>query len=87
MKVEKVVKPPQNPVVSRSLDDGDIHPPVTGSEEKKPMSRHPSTLTVNVPRGNGVVNTAAIPFDTRKRSPPPKKLPKPTIRKSLIINI
>ncbi len=40
-------------------------------------------FTINVPKGNDVANIAADAFDTKNRQPPPKKLPQPTIKKSL----
>ena len=56
MKVEKVVKPPQNPVVSNSLVEEDIKPwPFQLSPERNPMTRQPNTFTAIVPKGNAMV--------------------------------
>ena len=86
--VENVVKPPQKPVVSSSRVEVEMEradaEPLPGRAEKKPMSRQPSMLTVNVPKGRGVVTSIVISFDTRNRMPPPKKLPMETIRNSFI---
>lgn len=65
MKVEKVVKPPQKPVVSNRRTCGVSQPCVEGNDEKKPISRQPRILTVKVPSGNGVATTSDIPFATR----------------------
>lgn len=51
MNVEKVVNPPQKPVVSNSFVLGDITFPVQVSPDRKPMTRHPNTLTESVPKG------------------------------------
>ncbi len=83
MNVEKVVNPPQKPVVKRSRDCGESHDNVDGKLETKPISMQPSRLTINVAKGNEEAQNAPTSFDTRKRLPPPKKLPMPTIKKSL----
>lgn len=49
--VENVVKPPQSPVVSINFMDGDNHAPVASMPERNPMTKHPNTLTVSVPKG------------------------------------
>lgn len=44
-------------------------------------------LTINVAKGNEEAHITPMSFDTRKRLPPPRKLPKPTTKKSLNIFI
>lgn len=86
MKVEKVVKPPQNPVVSRSFVDGDISPlPLQLSPEKKPMMRHPKIFTVKVPKGKVMSVHDCTIFDTPYLNPPPKKLPMLTNNNSFML--
>ena len=55
MKVEKVVKPPQKPVVSSNLVEGFIHPPPFHEmPERNPMMKQPNTFTVMVPKGKAM---------------------------------
>ena len=55
IKVEKVVKPPQKPVVRSNLVDGDIHPPpFQFRPDRKPMMRHPRMFTAMVPKGKAI---------------------------------
>lgn len=84
MNVENVVKPPQNPVVSNRRADGDSQFCAAGTADRNPISRQPTMFTVNVPTGKGVEIIVVIPFDTRKRSPPPIPEPKKTNRNSFI---
>lgn len=84
IKVEKVVNPPQKPVVSSRRVLG-VSQLFIDSEEIKPMMKQPKTLTVKVPNGKVELHETAKRRDTRKRNPPPKKLPKPTSKKSLNI--
>lgn len=44
-------------------------------------------LTINVAKGNEKAHITPMSFDTRKRLPPPRKLPMPTTKKSLNIFI
>lgn len=87
IKVEKVVNPPQKPVVKSKRDWGESHDNVDGRLEIKPISKQPNKLTTNVAKGNEDAQIPPISFDTRKRQPPPRKLPKPTTKKSLNIFI
>lgn len=82
MNVEKVVNPPQKPVVRKSFVCGLSNPPM-GNAEIRPMTKHPSTLTMNVPKGNADNENAPASLDTTYLMPPPKKLPMPTITNSL----
>lgn len=71
IKVEKVVNPPQNPVVSSSLADGDIHPPSRQfNPERNPMMRHPATFTAIVPNGKAITVQDCTIFDTQYLMPP-----------------
>lgn len=80
------MKPPQKPVVNNRRVDGEMDRAefAEGSDEKKPISRQPRMLTVNVPSGNGEDTSSPISLETRNRQPPPKKLPTETIRNSFI---
>lgn len=80
-----MVKPPQKPVVNSNLAWGDSQLPCVLTPDRKPMMRHPSTLTVKVPNGKLMVDEAAIHLDTTKRRPPPKKLPTLTNSNSFIL--
>lgn len=51
--VEKVVKPPQKPVMSIALCVDDIILHFSNMPEKSPKSRQPIMLTQNVPNGKG----------------------------------
>ena len=82
MNVEKVVRPPQKPVVRNNRVCGESHDNVDGRLEKNPINRQPNRLTINVANGNEEANKPPISFDTRKRLPPPRKLPRPTTKKS-----
>ena len=85
MKVEKVVNPPQNPVVSSSLADGDIHPPSRQfNPERNPMMSHPATFTAIVPNGKAITVQDCTIFEIQYLMPPPKKLPMLTINISFI---
>lgn len=50
---EKVVKPPQKPVIKINL--WSLERMVLRSErpQRIPIKKHPATFTVNVPKGNG----------------------------------
>ena len=88
MNVEKVVKPPQKPVVSNSLVAGDIMPfPFQDNPERNPMMRHPNTLTAIVPKGKAIMAHDCTTLETKNLIPPPKKLPILTSNSSFIILI
>ncbi len=64
--VEKVVKPPQKPVASRSLADAVITQlPFAESPDRNPIIRHPTMFTVNVPSGKAITPHDCIIFDTQ----------------------
>ena len=85
MKVEKVVKPPQKPVVRSILTDGDKRPPpFQFNPDKKPMMRHPNTFTVIVPKGNAMNVYDCTILEIQNLMPPPKKLPILTSNNSFI---
>ena len=48
--VEKVVKPPQNPVTNINLVVGEMFPP-RERPESNPIRKHPAILTAIVPHG------------------------------------
>ena len=80
-----MVNPPQNPVVSSSLADGDIHPPSRQfNPERNPMMRHPATFTAMVPKGKAITVQDCTIFEIQYLMPPPKKLPMLTINTSFI---
>ena len=84
IKVEKVVKPPQNPVIRSSLVAGEILL-LSAIAESKPIRKLPTTLTANVAKGNWVFIKKAMPLPERQRMPPPKKLPIHTNNNSFIV--
>ena len=60
-KVEKVVKPPQNPTMSSQPSVSE-----TLASSRMPISSEPAALTVNVPAGNpSSVCPAKIPPESR----------------------
>jgi len=85
MKVEKVVKPPQKPVVSIRRTAGLTPPLSLDNEEKIPIRKQPSTLTTIVPKGNEPATASCKYFEITIRRLPPTKLPIPTKRTSFII--
>ncbi len=84
MNVENVVNPPQNPVVSNRRADGDSQLCVAGIADRVPIKRQPTIFTVKVPTGNGDDIIAVMPFDIKKRNPPPIPEPRNTNRNSFI---
>ncbi len=72
-KVEKVVKPPQKPVIRRNrrLLEGI-------KLENKPMQKHPSIFTVKVATGNAKGSALTINTDARNRRILPAAPPAPT---------
>ena len=85
MNVEKVVNPPQNPVVRRRRTAGLIPPLSLGNEAKIPIRKQPNTFTTIVPKGNEPAMASCTYFDITMRRLPPTKLPTPTKRISLNI--
>lgn len=83
-KVEKVVKPPQNPVINSNGSHDGIFGCRTIIPHNKPMNKQPTMLTVNVAQGNPLP-VECIKSETMYLTNPPKKLPAPTMRISFII--
>ena len=84
-KVEKVVKPPQNPTIRRELSWGETMPAFCMEPEINPNKRHPAILIVNVARGNGSFQKLRKRRLMRKRAEVPKNPPMPA--KSINLNI
>ena len=82
---EKVVKPPQNPVIRKTFIDGEMAWVFSASPKKMPMMKLPIRLTANVPHGNAetVMTWASLPV--RKRRQVPMKPPRPAM--SIALNI
>lgn len=49
---EKVVKPPQKPVISNNLISGLTTELFSANEKKMPIKKHPIIFTESVPSGN-----------------------------------
>ena len=77
-KVEKVVKPPQMPVIKKSFVPGWSNWPFSNSPKNTPMARQPRIFTNMVPMGKAdgcsLYETVCKPY----RSTPPKPLPAAT---------
>lgn len=77
LKVENVLKPPQNPTIinMRKLLSWSF---VAKTESAMPMITQLSTFEINVAIGNAVSENCFTPIETPKRarlpSPPPKKI-------------
>lgn len=84
-KVEKVVKPPQTPVVISKHQLLTVSENLENRPYNNPIKRQPRRLTERVPQGNPVL----IPFmaaEIRYRTAPPMKLPEPTRSIAFIIS-
>ena len=77
-KVEKVVKPPQMPVVRRRYQGLDVVPYLLKRANRRPKTRQPSKLTVSVPQGKPCPHMFFIIVEMKYLNDPPKKLPIPT---------
>ena len=77
-KVEKVVKPPQMPVVRSRYQGLDIELYLLKRANKRPKTRHPRRLTVSVPHGKPCPHTFLIIVEMKYLNDPPRKLPIPT---------
>lgn len=84
-KVEKVVKPPQNPTTSRAFTLGSMRLLRLKYPIKMPIKRHPIILIVKVASGKGSFHTTVKRRLTRNRQHVPKNPPNPAINKSLNI--
>jgi len=81
LKVEKVVKPPQKPVIRNSAV-GDLRWSISQNPAATPMINEPSTLAVSVPKGK-VSNRAsptANPCRPRLPSAPPRAMQSQVMR-------
>ena len=78
-KVEKVVKPPQKPVVNRRHQLLSVVENLAKMPYNSPIMKHPNRLTVRVPHGNDVL-CPFINVEIKYLAAPPTKLPEPTIR-------
>ena len=78
-KVEKVVNPPQRPVVSRRHQLLSVVDSFAKIPYRSPIMKHPNRFTVRVPHGK-VEFCPFIKEDMRYLATPPMKLPEPTIR-------
>jgi hypothetical protein len=84
-KVEKVVKPPQIPVVSSRHQGWDVVPYLLKRANKSPKIRHPRRLTLSVPQGKPAPHRFFIVIEITYLNAPPRKLPIPTIIIDFII--
>lgn len=86
-KVEKVVKPPQKPVMSNALIDDDNTPRLSAKPNSRPIKKLPTTFTANVPRGKPPKWMWSHRRPVRNRRQVPAKPPHPAINISFIIAI
>lgn len=87
MKVEKVVNPPQKPTVRNSLMEGDSQSSFSDSARKKPMSRQPPILQINVPSGKFQEKKEEETLLMKKRITLPNPPPKATSNTDLIMTV
>jgi hypothetical protein len=85
LKVEKVVKPPQKPVVSSRHKGCDAEYCLLNHANSNPKRKHPNRLTIHVPHGNPCAPSDFMNKDMPYLNAPPKKLPIPTINKDFIM--
>ena len=76
---EKVVKPPQNPVIRKTFIDGEMRCVFSARPKKMPITKLPMMLTANVPQGKAETVMTWASFPVRKRRHVPIKPPKPAI--------
>lgn len=74
---EKVVKPPQKPVIRKTFIDGEMTWVFSANPKKIPITKLPITLTANVPHGNAETVMTWASFPVRKRRHVPIKPPSP----------
>lgn len=86
-KVEKVVKPPQNPTIKREFSFGDIIPFLFNHPDNNPKIKHPKIFIVKVAKGNGVFHITRKRRLTKNRQQVPMKPPAPAISINLHILI
>ena len=84
-KVEKVVKPPHNPVVRNRHHGCEVELNRPNKAKITPIRKHPTRFTAKVPQGNPCVQTFFIQVEMRYLKAPPTKLPMPTMHSDLII--
>ena len=63
-KVEKVVNPPQNPMVRKARRLALNQPNRSNRPKRRPINKHPIRLTAKVPKGK----EAVVPFCTQRVS-------------------
>ena len=85
-KEEKVVNPPQKPVLSSRYHALSVELFLPNIANTIPKRKHPSRLTVNVPQGNPWSQAFFISVESRYLMAPPKKLPVPTINNAFSIS-
>ena len=64
---EKVVNPPQKPVIRKTFIDGEMTWVFSGRLKKMPITKLPIILTANVPHGNAETVMTWASFPVRKR--------------------
>lgn len=77
--VEKVVNPPQKPVIKKAFNRVDIIPDFIKYPVNKPNRKHPITLMVKVARGKGAFQILRNNLFTRNLLHVPKNPPAPAI--------
>ena len=76
---EKVVNPPQKPVIRKTFIDGEMTWVFSARPKKMPITKLPIILTANVPHGNAETVMTWASFPVRKRRHVPIKPPSPAI--------
>lgn len=76
---EKVVRPPQKPVMRKIFIVGEMTPLFSASEKNIPIKKQPTILTTNVPNGKVVIARAWHILPVKKRRQEPIKPPIPAI--------
>jgi hypothetical protein len=81
LNIEKVVNPPQMPVMTncRWRVLAKTRPPGLVSVAKKPMMKEPTTLTKKVPQGNPGPISARVAIEASARNTPPMTAPSETM--------
>ena len=81
LKVEKVVKPPQNPVMRKSAV-GDLRWSISQKPAAMPMANEPSAFAARVPKGKDSNRASPIanPWRPRLPSAPPRAMQSQVMR-------
>ena len=82
---EKVVNPPQKPVMRNTFIEGEITWFRSARPKKIPITKLPMILTANVPHGKADVVSTCASLPVRKRRQVPMKPPRPAM--SIALNI